>query len=126
MRYVEGAPEIIGDIGSIGALVLSSRRFRLQTPYVLLHVAPKSTDCSTNRTREANFEINLNEILGGGPEIIGDIGSIGALVLISRRFWLQTLYVLLHVAPKSTDCSTNRTREANFEINLNEIRGGGP
>ena len=66
MRYVEGAPEIIGDIGSTGGLVLGSRRFRLQTPYVLLHVAPKLTVSSTNRTIEANFEINLNEIRGGG------------------------------------------------------------
>src|SRR6056300_122078 len=65
MRYVEGASEIIGDIGSTGGLVLGSRRFRLQTPYVLLHVAPKLTVSSTNRTREANFEINLNEIRGG-------------------------------------------------------------
>src|SRR6056300_843439 len=113
MRYVEGASEIIGDIGSTGGLVLGSRRFRLQTPYVLLHVAPKLTVSSTNRTREANFEIN------------GDIGSTGGLVLGSRRFRLQTPYVLLHVAPKLTVSSTNRTREANFEINLSEIRGGG-
>src|SRR6056300_1016904 len=66
MRYVEEAFEIIGDIGSPGGLVLRSRRFRLQTEDSLLHVAPKKADCSTDRTREANFEINLNEIRGGG------------------------------------------------------------